>query len=74
MEILDSDILILGTGIAGFTSALHASEASGKLRISMISKLHAMRSHSVAAEGGRRFLRSLMTGKGRRYHIGKEVR
>ena len=52
MEILDSDILILGTGIAGFTSALHASEASGKLRISMISKLHAMRSHSVAAEGG----------------------
>ncbi len=53
MEILNYDIVILGSGLAGMRAALQASMASnGKLRIAMLSKLHAMRSHSVSAEGG----------------------
>jgi len=53
MEILDYDIVVLGSGLAGMRAALEASIASkGKARIAMISKLHAMRSHSVSAEGG----------------------
>ncbi len=53
MEMLDYDLLVLGTGVAGMTATIHASVASNrKLRIAMISKIHAMRSHSVAAEGG----------------------
>ncbi len=53
MELHEYDILILGSGIAGFSAAVHASaESGGKARIAVISKLHAMRSHSVSAEGG----------------------
>lgn len=53
MESLDYDLIILGSGIAGLTAAIHASNASEKkLKIAVITKLHAMRSHSVAAEGG----------------------
>jgi succinate dehydrogenase / fumarate reductase flavoprotein subunit len=53
METLDYDLVILGTGIAGMCAAIHASEASkNSIRIALVSKLHAMRSHSVAAEGG----------------------
>ncbi len=53
MELLDYDIIVLGSGIAGLTSAIHASrESGGKKSIALVSKLHVMRSHSVAAEGG----------------------
>lgn len=53
MEIFDYDIVIIGSGIAGMSAAIHASKSSKKgTRIAIISKLHAMRSHSVAAEGG----------------------
>jgi succinate dehydrogenase / fumarate reductase flavoprotein subunit len=53
MEVLDYDIVILGSGLAGMRAALQAAIASnGKARIAVISKLHAMRSHSVSAEGG----------------------
>ncbi len=49
----DYDIVILGSGIAGLTAAIHASKSIGeKKRIAVISKLHLMRSHSIAAEGG----------------------
>ena len=53
METLRYDIIILGSGIAGMSAAIHAARNSRSgLRIAMVTKLHAMRSHSVAAEGG----------------------
>ncbi len=53
MDKLEYDIVILGTGLGGMRAALEATKKSGsKLRIALISKIHAMRSHSVAAEGG----------------------
>jgi succinate dehydrogenase / fumarate reductase flavoprotein subunit len=53
METLDYDLIILGSGIAGLASAVHATNASKeKLKVAIITKLHAMRSHSVSAEGG----------------------
>jgi len=53
MEVLEYDVVVLGSGLAGMRAALQASKASNeKLRIALISKLHAMRSHSVSAEGG----------------------
>lgn len=53
MDIIEYDALILGSGIAGMTAALHAElESGGRLHIALVSKTHAMRSHSVAAEGG----------------------
>ncbi|HUC38795.1 MAG TPA: succinate dehydrogenase/fumarate reductase flavoprotein subunit [Candidatus Acidoferrum sp.] len=53
MEILDYDLVILGSGIAGLTAAIHASKILGDDRkIAVISKLHLMRSHSISAEGG----------------------
>ena len=53
MEVLKYDVVILGSGLAGMRAALQAAKASNeKLRIALVSKLHAMRSHSVSAEGG----------------------
>ncbi len=53
MQTRDFDVVVIGSGIAGMTTALHAElESSEKLSVALISKIHAMRSHSVAAEGG----------------------
>ena len=52
MKKLDYDLIVFGSGIAGFKAAIHASERERSLKICVISKLHAMRSHSVSAEGG----------------------
>ncbi len=47
------DVVIVGSGLAGMRAALQAARASGgTARIALVSKLHAMRSHSVSAEGG----------------------
>ncbi len=47
------DVVIVGSGLAGMRAALAAARLSdGKLKIALLSKLHAMRSHSVSAEGG----------------------
>ncbi|MCW4055124.1 MAG: succinate dehydrogenase flavoprotein subunit [Candidatus Bathyarchaeota archaeon] len=43
------DAVIVGAGIAGLTAALKASE---KCKIAVVSKVHASRSHSGAAQGG----------------------
>ncbi len=53
MEVLEHDVVILGTGLAGLRAALEAARVGGgELRIGVISKTHLMRAHSVCAEGG----------------------
>lgn len=52
MQVLKYDIVILGSGLAGMRAALQAAKANGRLSIAIVTKLHAMRSHSVSAEGG----------------------
>ena len=53
VEVLRYDLLILGSGLAGMRAALAAAlKSRGKLRIAIVTKVHAMRSHSVSAEGG----------------------
>jgi succinate dehydrogenase / fumarate reductase flavoprotein subunit len=52
-EVLSYDIVIVGSGIAGLRAAIEAArESNGKCRIAVITKVQAMRSHSVSAEGG----------------------
>ena len=44
------DVLIIGAGLAGQRAALAAAEAGASVAI--MSKVHPVRSHSVAAAGG----------------------
>lgn len=48
---LQHDVLIVGAGLAGMRAALEASKNKG-LDVAVISKLHPVRSHSGAAQGG----------------------
>ena len=48
--IVDHDILVLGAGLAGMRAALEA--ARGGADVAVISKVHPVRSHSGAAQGG----------------------
>jgi len=53
MERLEHDIVVIGSGLAGLRAALEASRVShGRLDIGVVTKVQAMRSHSVGAEGG----------------------
>lgn len=49
---ISHDVLIIGSGIAGLRAAISAASMDKKLSIAVISKVQAMRSHSVSAEGG----------------------
>ncbi len=51
-EQLTQDLVIIGSGIAGLRAAIEASRVSKTLRIGVVTKVQAMRSHSVSAEGG----------------------
>jgi succinate dehydrogenase / fumarate reductase flavoprotein subunit len=50
MELLCHDILIIGGGLAGLRAAIEAKK-SGR-DVAILSKVHPLRSHSVAAQGG----------------------
>ncbi|KYP86752.1 fumarate reductase, partial [bacteria symbiont BFo1 of Frankliniella occidentalis] len=52
MQTLNTDLVIVGAGGAGLRAAIAAAEANPKLKITLISKVYPMRSHTVAAEGG----------------------
>ena len=52
MEIVETDVAIIGAGGAGLRAAIALAEADPKLRIALVSKVYPMRSHSCAAEGG----------------------
>ncbi len=52
-ETLTFDVVIVGSGLAGLRAAIEAARVSdGKSSIAVITKVQAMRSHSVSAEGG----------------------
>jgi fumarate reductase flavoprotein subunit len=52
MEVIESDVVIVGAGGAGLRAAIAIAEADPGLSVALISKVYPMRSHTVAAEGG----------------------
>lgn len=52
MEVIKTDVVIVGAGGAGLRSAIAVAESNPALKIALISKVYPMRSHTVAAEGG----------------------
>ncbi|MBK7051223.1 MAG: fumarate reductase (quinol) flavoprotein subunit [Rhodoferax sp.] len=52
MEIVNTDVAIVGAGGAGLRAAIALAQANPALRIALISKVYPMRSHTCAAEGG----------------------
>ena len=50
MELLSHDILVVGGGLTGLRAAIEAKKAGRDVAI--LSKVHPLRSHSVAAQGG----------------------
>jgi len=53
MDKVSCDVLVIGSGLAGLRAALEAArESKGRLNVAVVTKLEAMRSHSVAAAGG----------------------
>jgi len=49
---ISTDIVIVGSGLAGLRAAIEAASIDSSIQVSVISKVHAMRSHSVAYAGG----------------------
>lgn len=52
MDIVKTDVAIVGAGGGGLRAAIAIAEANPSLEIALISKVYPMRSHTVAAEGG----------------------
>jgi fumarate reductase flavoprotein subunit len=52
MEIVNTDVAIIGAGGAGLRAAIALAQANPTLKIALISKVYPMRSHTCAAEGG----------------------
>ena len=51
-EVIEVDVAIVGAGLAGLRAAIASAETNSKLNIAVISKIYAVRSHSVCAQGG----------------------
>lgn len=49
---LESDVIIVGGGLAGCRAALEIKRQAPETEIALIAKTHPIRSHSVAAQGG----------------------
>lgn len=52
MQIIKTDVAIIGAGGSGLRAAIEIAENHPDLEIALISKVYPMRSHTVAAEGG----------------------
>lgn len=52
MDIIKTDVAIIGAGGGGLRAAIAIAEKNPELEIALISKVYPMRSHTVAAEGG----------------------
>ena len=52
LDIIKTDVAIVGAGGAGLRAAIAIAEQNPSLDIALISKVYPMRSHTVAAEGG----------------------
>jgi len=52
VQIIKTDVAIIGAGGSGLRAAIEIAENHPKLDIALISKVYPMRSHTVAAEGG----------------------
>lgn len=52
MEIVNTDVVIIGAGGAGLRAAIALAQTDPKLKVALISKVYPMRSHTCAAEGG----------------------
>jgi succinate dehydrogenase / fumarate reductase flavoprotein subunit len=50
LAVFEHDVLVIGAGLAGMRAALHAQQMGAN--VAMISKVHPVRSHSNAAQGG----------------------
>jgi len=50
MELLSHDILVIGGGLTGLRAAMESKRAGQD--VALLSKVHPLRSHSVAAQGG----------------------
>lgn len=49
---INADVVVVGSGLAGFRAAIEAASADPDLQVAVVTKVHAMRSHSVAYAGG----------------------
>lgn len=52
VESIEYDLVICGSGLAGLRAAIAAAQKNPRIKITIVSKVQVMRSHSVSAEGG----------------------